>query len=189
MRSLLRVCNHSIRSCRRLLSYHLLRSNQEHERLHDEVRSEDKGVRFACARDGSDSHQRGIPTNECAVERKNILDGRAAIFESSTGMKPSQLGRNKTYLNTATPSRFSIVALLGQKGFWNVFDRVIDGRIRDCSCSDKFVVTNCIENATSNRRSDQEVFVESLAETTHSWARSSKPPGSSRVNVLGSLSR
>ena len=162
MQSLFRVGNRSIRSCRHLLSYHLLRSNQGHERLHDEVHSEEKGVRVACARDASDSHQRGIPTNECAIERKNILNGRAAIFESTTGMEPSQLGRNKTYLNTASPSRFSIVNLFGQRGFWNVFGRVtvIDGRVRDCPCSDKFVVTNCIENTTSDRRSDQEVLVE-----------------------------
>ena len=130
------------------------------------MHSEERHVRIACARDALDSHQRGIPTNECAVERKNILDGRAAIFESSTGMETSQLGRNKTYLNTATPSGFSIGTLLGQKGLWNVFDRFIDGRVRNGSCSDKFVVTNCIENATSNRRSDQEVLVDPLIDNS-----------------------
>jgi len=40
------VGNHSNRS-RHLLLYHLLRSNQVHERLHIEVQTEEKGVRDA----------------------------------------------------------------------------------------------------------------------------------------------
>jgi len=123
-----------------------------HERLHVEVQSEKKGVRDARACDASDSHQRGIPTNECAVERKDITGSRAAIFESSACMNPSQLGRNETDLNTARLSRFSDVTWFGPIGARLVLDRIIDGRVRtvnrDCSCGDKFVITNCIENAT-----------------------------------------
>ncbi len=130
-----------------------------HERLHVEVHSEEKGVRDACACDASDSHQRGIPTNECAVKRKDIIASCAAIFEISAAMNPSQLGRNETDLDTARPSGFRDITLIGPR---NVLDEIIDGRVRtdrDCSCGDKFVVTNCIENATSNKRRSQKALV------------------------------
>lgn len=58
---------------------------------------------------------------------------------------------------------------------------------RDFSCSDKLVVTNCIDGATSNKH--QQALVEVKVSVTHSSPRSSKPPGSSRVNVLGALLR
>jgi hypothetical protein len=121
-----------------------------HERLHDEVQSEEKGVRDACACDELGSHQRGIPTNERAPERKYI-GSRAVIFESSAGMSARQLGRNETDLNTKWPFGFSSIAFFGPR---NVFDRTVGGRVRngrDSSCSDKFVVTNCIKNATSKK--------------------------------------
>jgi len=157
MQPLSRVGNHSNRSRRHLLLYHLLRSNQVPEQLHVEVQPEEKGVRDAFACDALDSHQRGIPTNECTVERKDIIDSRAVIFESSARMDPSQLGRNETDLNTTRLSEFS--TLFGQIGVRSVLDRIIDEKIRtgrDCSCGDEFVVTNCIENATSKKRSGQE---------------------------------
>jgi hypothetical protein len=54
-------------------------------------------------------------------------------------------------LNTARLSRFSDVTWFGPIGARLVLDRIIDGRVRtvnrDCSCGDKFVITNCIENA------------------------------------------
>ena len=131
-----------------------------HERLHVEVQSEEKGVRDPCACDGLDGHQRGIPTNECTVERKDIINRRAAIFESSAGMDPSQLGRNETDLNTARLSRFN--TLFGQIGPRCVLDGIVDEKVRtgrNCSCSDEFVVTNCIENETCNKRSGQEALV------------------------------
>jgi hypothetical protein len=74
-------------------------------------------------------------------------------------MNPSQLGRNETYLNTGRPSRFSSVALTRPR---NLLDRTIDGRVRtnqDCFCGDKFVVANCFENATSDKRNGQEALV------------------------------
>ena len=80
-----------------------------HERLHVEVRSEEKGVRDTRTCDALDSHQGGISANESAVERKDIIDRRCIIFERSTDMVPSQLGCNKANLNTARLSRFSRV--------------------------------------------------------------------------------
>jgi hypothetical protein len=68
MQSPYRVGNHSNRSRRHLSSYHLLRSNQVHERLRVEVWSEKKGIRDARGCDALDSHQRGISINESAVE-------------------------------------------------------------------------------------------------------------------------
>jgi len=105
--SLYRVGNHSNRS-RHLFSYYLLGSNQVHEPLHVEGRSEEKHVRDrdACALNVSDSHQRGIPINECAVEGKGIIQSRAAILESSTCTSPSQLGSNEADLNAARFCRF-----------------------------------------------------------------------------------
>jgi len=130
-----------------------------HERLRVEVRSEEKGVRDARACDASDSHQGGISTNESAVERKYIIDNLCVIFESSADMVPSQLGRNKTNLNTARPSGFSKVSLFGPGSF---LDRIVNGRVRTdrhFSCSDNLAFTNCIENATCNMRSGQEALV------------------------------
>ena len=74
-----------------------------HEPLHVEGRSEEKHVRDndPCTWDVSDSHQRGIPINECAVESKGIIQSRAAILESSTCMSPSQLSSNEADLNAA----------------------------------------------------------------------------------------
>ena len=80
-----------------------------HEPLHVEGRSEGKHVRDhdACTWDVSDSHQRGIPINECAVESKGtIIQSRTAILESSTCMSPSQLGSNEADLNVARFCRF-----------------------------------------------------------------------------------
>ena len=105
-----------------------------------------------------DSHQRGIATNECAIERKDIIDSRAAIFEGNAGMNPSQLGRNETDLNTARPSGFRNVTLFRQRRPSNVLDRRVRTD-RDCSCGDKFVVTNCIDDATSDKRRGQDTLV------------------------------
>lgn len=159
MKSPHRVGNHSNRSRHHLSLHHLLRSNQVHERLRVEVRSEEKGVRDARACDASDSHQRGISTNESAVERKDIIDIRCVIFESSADMVPSQLGRNKTNLNTARPSGFSRVSLFGPG---SILDRIVNGRVRTdrhFSCGDNLAFTDCIENATCNMRSGQEALV------------------------------
>ena len=131
-----------------------------HERLRVEVRPEEKGIRDARACDASDSHQRGISINESAVERKDIIDSRGVIFESSADMIPSQLGRNKTNLNTARPSGFSKVSLFGLAG--NILDRIVNARVRtdrDFSCGDKFAFPDCIENATCNMRSGQEALL------------------------------
>ena len=127
MQSPYRVDNHSNHSRRRLSPYHLLISNRVHERLRVEVQSEEIGVRDARACDASDSHQRGISINESAVERKDIIDSRGVVFESSADMIPSQLGRNKTNLNTARPSGFSKVSLFGPR---NILDRIVHGRVR-----------------------------------------------------------
>ena len=131
-----------------------------YERLRIEVRSEEKGVRDAHACDASDSHQRGISTNESAVERKDIIDSRCIIFESSADMVPSQLGRNKTNLDTARLSGFSRVSLLGPR---NILDRIVNERNvrtdRHFSCGDDLAFTDCIENATCNMRSGQEALV------------------------------
>jgi len=108
MQSLYRVGNHSNRS-RHLFSYYLLGSNQVNEPLHVEERSEEEkqvSDHDAYTLDVSDSHQRGIPINECAVESKRIIQSRAAILESSTCMSPSQLGSNEADLNAARFCRF-----------------------------------------------------------------------------------
>lgn len=79
-----------------------------HQPRHVEGRSEEKHVsdRHGCALDVSDSHQRGIPINECAVESKGIVQSRAAILENSMSMSPSQLGSNEADLNAARLFRF-----------------------------------------------------------------------------------
>jgi len=120
-----------------------------HERLQVEVWSEEKGVREARACDASDSHQRGISTDESAVERKDVIDSRGVIFESSADMIPSQLGCNETNLNTARFFGFGKGSLFGPG---NILDRIVNGRVRtdrDLSRGDKFAFNNCIQNATS----------------------------------------
>ena len=66
--------------------------------------------------------------------------------------------------------------MVGQRGLRNVLDRILDGRVRtdpDCTSSDKFIVTNCIENATSDKRSGQVVSVrdDSLLASKYETAR------------------
>lgn len=124
-----------------------------HERLRVEVRSEEKGVRDVRACDASDSHQRGISTNESAIECKYIIHSRGVIFESGADMIPSQLGRNETNLNTARLSGFTVDSKVSLFGPGNFFDRIVNGRVRtdrDFSCGDNFAFTDCIENATCN---------------------------------------
>ena len=69
----------------------------------------EKALEMPPTQDASERHQRGVPTDECAVESQDTIDGRAAIFQSSAGMTPGQFGRDDTDLKTTRLIGISII--------------------------------------------------------------------------------